>query len=146
MRRDYLFHPSQNPSSEPIVGRSLASIHVVTLLLTALLAWPWNVVLLAAESIQIANQVRLETVHVQAKSRVQRILRFGRWNQPSCSVIAPDYDRDEEDGDDGSPFSSSSIFYAIRIHPHDSPSYFSFTLPVLPDRTAPWEQSCHLRC
>src|SRR3954470_15376389 len=65
--------PSYVPTCEPNVGRRpLASFHVLTVLLAALLAWPWNVILSAAEAFQISNQSRSSTVHPPVKLRLHR--------------------------------------------------------------------------
>src|SRR3954466_16358669 len=59
--------PSYAPTSEPNVGRRpLASFHVLTFLLAALLAWPWNVILSAAEAFQVSNLARSSMVHPPA--------------------------------------------------------------------------------
>jgi hypothetical protein len=128
------------------VGRPSASIHVLTLFLTALLAWPWNVVLSTAESSQIALQLRLVSIHALGSLRVQRILRHGWWNPQSCSVIAPDYDRDEEEGDDGIPLSLSSDLSAIEVFRGADPPASSPTTPIFPAGTIPQEHLCRLRC
>jgi hypothetical protein len=117
----------------------------MTIMLAALLAWPWNVVLAAAESVSIATVVQYGTLHVQTKSLVHRLVRHGHWNSPNCTVIALDYDRDEE-GDDGSPFSPSSAFHAIAFHPCGNTPGFAVTFTALPDTIVARERRCHLRC
>jgi hypothetical protein len=128
------------------VGRPFASVRIMTVLLTALLAWPWNVVLSAAESSQIAIQGRLGTLDVHGNLRVGRIVRHGWWNQPSCSVIAPDYDRDEQEGDDGGPFSISTVSTSIQVLSCEDPAAFADLSLVLPVRSIPREHLCRLRC
>jgi len=118
----------------------------LTLLLTALLAWPWNVVLSAAESFQVATQVRLGTDHAEGNRRLPTIVRHGWWNQPSCSGIAPDYDCDEEEGDDGDSFSPSSFLSSIHVLTCADVAASSSASPVLLVRILSGEPRCHLRC
>jgi len=124
----------------------LASFHVLTFLLAALLAWPWNVILSAAEAFQISNQAWSSTVHPPAKSGLHRVSRLGHGAASSCSVISPDYDYDEEEGDVDSPLSPWSI---------DSPSpilaYDDLSVPALAPASSPLlvhlqGPARHLRC
>jgi hypothetical protein len=94
----------KEPRSEPNLGRHSASIRSLTLVLTTLLAWPWNVVLSRAESLQIASQVRVSSLRTQPNPGVKRPARYRLLDQQSCSLDAPDFDRDEQEwDDDGSP-------------------------------------------
>jgi hypothetical protein len=128
------------------VGRPSTPIHVLTLLLTALLAWPWNVVLSTAESSQIALQARLGAVHAPETSQVLRVVHSRWWEQQSCSVIAPDFDRDEEEGDDGGPVSPTSGLLTFLTFPTPDLPACTLTSLVLPAPTAARERLCRLRC
>jgi len=126
--------------------RPFASFHVLTLLLAALLAWPWNVILSAAEAFQVSNQARSSTVHPPAKSRLHRVSRLGHGAPLGCSVISPDYDYDEEEGDVDSPLSPWSIGAPSPILAYDdfsAPALAPLSPPPLVHLQSP---ARHLRC
>ena len=88
------------------MGRHPAATKALILVLTALLAWPWNVVLARAESLQIADHTRILPVRTQQNAGVQRPARYKVSDQQNDSLAAPDFDRNEPEGDDdGSPVS-----------------------------------------
>jgi hypothetical protein len=98
------------------VGRPSLRPKVLTFALTMLLAWPWNVMLSAAESFQDARQDPLGIVYAQGNLRLDRLSRAGRDHPPQGrSVIAPDYDCDEEEGDDGSLASQAWDFASVPV-------------------------------
>jgi hypothetical protein len=61
-------------------------------------------------------------------------------------VFSPDYDCDEEEGDDGSPFSPWSVFSSIPILTYDVPSTPAFTPPSPPVQVLFHRQLRQLRC
>src|SRR3954449_8648283 len=102
MGRDSLIPPSPKSRSEPKVGRPSRSFHILTLLLTTLLAWPWNLAFSIAEASQIADQVRLARVSARGTPEIQRPKHSDRGGDPSISsVMAPDFDWDENDDEEG---------------------------------------------
>lgn len=128
------------------MGRPSVVFHVLTLLMTALLAWPWNVILSSAESSQVASQHWLVPVPAFESMRGHRLLRSGWWDRQSCSVIAPDYDRDEGEGDDGGPLSLSSALSPVQVlaaidcpRPLIESQVFRARIPLR-------EHRCPLRC
>jgi hypothetical protein len=122
------------------------SFHVLTLVMTALIAWPWNVVLSAAESAQVAGQQTFVSVQAQQSAGGHRLLRCGWWNRQSCSVIAPDYDRDEEEGDDGGPLSVLAAPAAVLVLASTHGPGSALKSLVLPVWIPPREHLCPLRC
>jgi hypothetical protein len=66
----------------------------------------------AAESSQIDVPCQLAPVHPQRTLRVDRALRLGCWNHPRSVTAAPDFDRNEEEGegiDVGAPVPASYL-------------------------------------
>src|SRR6185437_8841184 len=132
--------------SEPNVGRPSSSVHALSLVLIALLAWPWSVVLTVVESSQIAIQRRPGTTCAPDLSGIHRLVHHDNFTPQSRWVVAPDFDRDEEEGDDVSLLSPLSFIFPTQSLPDIDPSAFEQMFPVQPFRTPPREQPRHLRC
>ena len=122
----------------------------MTLLLAALLAWPWDVVYLNAESSQIEVALRAQgqpgAVPIRAAGHVYRSTRPGRWDRQCGSILSADYDRNEEEGDDGGPVSTTSGLFAppalaAREFPAPAPKPMSMPAPIVLR-----EHPCHRRC
>jgi len=114
------------------VGRPSTAIQTLTLLLTALLAWPWNIVLSAAESSQLAGPDRVAVIETHSNPRLPRMMSLGWWKQQSRPEIAPDFDRDEESGDDESVLPLSSDFAPLQAHRRaDAAASSSLVCPLL---------------
>jgi hypothetical protein len=128
------------------VGRPSASVHVWALLLTALLAWPWDVVFSVAESFQVAGQIRHGALYAPGGSpRVRCVVHCGGWDRSGCAVIAQDYDRDGGEDDDG-PLSPSTALWLFQAPPSESTSISLSATPVLCIGTPAVEYLCRLRC
>jgi hypothetical protein len=120
---------------------------VLTLVLTALLAWPWNVVLARAESLQMAGQVRIVSHRTQHSPGVQRPARYRVSDQPSCGLAAPDFNRTEPEGDDDggavSPDWDVASVVALEWTAFAPCSVSTWRLPAGP---GPRIHLCRLRC
>jgi hypothetical protein len=84
-------------------------------MMTALLAWPWSIMLSSAESSPLTSQHRAARVKVVETVRVHRLVRSGWWDRQNCILTAPDYDRDEEEGNDDGPLSLSSALSLVQL-------------------------------
>ena len=100
----------------------------------------------SAESSQVAGQHRLVRVQALENARVHRLVRSGWWDRQSCSVIAPDYDRDEGEGDDGGPLSLSSALSPVQVVAATDCPGSPLESPVFRARIPPREHLCPLRC
>jgi hypothetical protein len=138
--------PPPAKSSESNVGRASFSLRALTLLVTALMAGPWNIVLSAAESSQVDGQVRALGVRPPGSPRVQRMVHFGCRDHQSCSVIAPDYDSDEEEGNQGGPWSLATALASVLVSVKASGPGWLLVVPSHPVRTVVREHLCPLRC
>jgi hypothetical protein len=81
------------------VGRPATLVHILNPVLAALLACPWHIVFTTAEWSQLADQVRLVGWQVERSPAHERLVHRAWWHRQSCSVIAPDFNRDEEEED-----------------------------------------------
>lgn len=126
--------------------RTSTFVHVLRLVLIALLAWPWDVALSAAEAAQPAFRRTIDGVEVAGAARGPRLVHPGCAGRQNSPVIAPDYDRDGEEGDDSTtaPLSTdiSTAEVAARTDFAASSSHWS----VLLLRPIPPERLCRLRC
>ena len=61
-------------------------------------------------------------------------------------MMAPDYDRDEMEGDEGGPLPLSSVLSSFQELARSDDPAASLELPLPPARTVPRERLCRLRC
>ena len=128
------------------MGRPTDTDHVLTFLLVALLAWPWNVALSAAEFSQSTTQSRFESARFSGGSGLRNLVRIGRSSHAGSPVIAPDYDRDEEMEDGGGVSSLSPVPAPARVVAGVVPWAHAVLFAVTPIGAVPREARCRLRC
>jgi hypothetical protein len=134
------------------VGRSSDSIYVLTLVLIALLAWPWSVLLSAAEASRVCAWGPRHRAPEPETFGTRHLMREGPAGSANGSMSVPDFARDEDEedddkkGDEGRPLSLSWEFSPLG----DVGRYTASASPDLSivhsPRAIPRKPPCRFRC
>lgn len=121
-------------------------IHVVTLGLAILMAWPWNLALSTIETSQTAIAAGVPMAIARGHQGGHRIGRPGRWALANCPAVSPDCESAEEEGDDFGPFHAVAEVLPGFGPPGAFEPPSGCPVRPSPDSPQPFTRLCRLRC